>query len=110
MRFELSRNWLLELILVFVLALFVFGSLGCGSDVATLQPMEDRNTLYFNNGNAYFGFDSESGRFCFWNNKLSSVFCGGLVEYKWVVGARIEDLEPKIAFETSGGRGHNPPD
>ncbi len=79
----------------------LFLVVGCGSETPTLDPevmigrMEDGNTLYFSNGDAYFGFDSASGRLCFWNNKLHSVFCGDLLEYQWATGGRIKDLEPK---------------
>ena len=88
------RFGLLILVLLFLV-------IGCGSESSPLGPetmtgrMEDGNTLYFSNGDAYFGFDSASGRFCFWNNKLRRVFCGGLLEYKWAHGGRIKDLEAK---------------
>ena len=77
------------------LFLFIF-LVGCGSEeVKGPATMEDRTTLYFSVEDAYIGFDTTSGRFCFWNNEVRRVFCGDLEEYEWVVGARIEDAEPK---------------
>ena len=75
---------------------FLVFLIGCGHDEAKGPVlMKDRTTLYFSVEDAYIGFDTTSGQFCFWNNGPRRVFCGALVEYEWVDGARIGDLEPK---------------
>ena len=86
------RFWPLGLFLLIFL-------IGCGSDVSMEpkepEPMGMGETFGFSHKDGYVGFDINSGQFCFWHNGTKRVFCGDLVEHKWVSGALIEDLEPK---------------